>query len=217
MVIEQTQRLPVVEWNPNNNSSIQLHFAHSVKALFFGCRNRTVANDWSNYSTYQFDVTAAGQLAPQNQFPEGGAAGARPQVDPIASVTLAYENTNRLDALAADYFALVAPFYHAVAIPAQNGMHLLSYSLFFSNISPLGSTNYGKLTGVTITPTASARAVQAYNATAPYAGATAQRFHFILRALNHNIVRVNNSTIDSNRELPLYRGKTVIFPSVIYA
>ena len=78
--------------------------------------------------------------------------------DPILNANLVYENTQRLGLCAADYYSQVQPYYHAPAIPSDKtspvfcaeGYHMYSYSLEFAALDPLGSTNYGKLTNVSL-------------------------------------------------------------------
>ena len=85
------------------------------------------------------------------------------------------KNTARLATMGSDYFSLVDPYYHSPVIPVnQVGLHMYSYSLDFICLDPLGSTNYGKLTNVSMVPAASNRAA-GVNAQgiAPVAGAPA--------------------------------------------
>ena len=86
-------------------------------------------------------------------------------VDPIDVTSLTYENTMRLGNMGSDYFMFVQPWYHAPRIPVVTGYHMYSYSLDFICLDPLGSTNYGKLTNVSITPEATQAAVDAAAAT----------------------------------------------------
>ena len=60
--------------------------------------------------------------------------------------------------MGSDYFSLVCPYYTAPTIPDITGFHLYSYSLDFICLDPLGSTNYGKLTNISLRLTASADA-----------------------------------------------------------
>ena len=76
--------------------------------------------------------------------------------DPIIDTSLIYENTARLATMGSDYFSLVDPYYHAPIIPGITGLHVYSYSLDFICLDPLGSTNYGKLTNVSMVPRGSA-------------------------------------------------------------
>jgi hypothetical protein len=83
--------------------------------------------------------------------------------DPIARANLVYENTQRLGFMGSDYYSHVQPYYHAPAIPDDStspvfcakGYHMYSYSLDFMCLDPMGSTNYGKLTNVSINATPS--------------------------------------------------------------
>jgi hypothetical protein len=77
---------------------------------------------------------------------------------------------------------------------------MYSYSLDVMSVNPMGSTNFGKLTNVSLQITPSTTATACANATgtvpsAPGPNTTdgapcSQQFAFILVAVNHNIVRV---------------------------
>jgi len=188
ILVEQVQTAPRQNFTPqtNPNPSFDVRFSHSIKALFFAARNITNPNIWSNY-------TAASPVpTPQAiTFEPSGA------FDPILNTTITYENTNRLNQMGSDYYSLVEPFYKAPAIPSLTGYHLYSYSLAFYNIDPLGSTNYGKLTNVSIAPTASPGALTAAAGTG-VAGSGAdypQTYEFIVVGLNTNIIRVSGGAL----------------------
>jgi len=73
---------------------------------------------------------------------------------------------------------------------------MYSYSLDFICLDPLGSTNYGKLTNVSIIPAASQEArdaavlpVSLTNCTRP------QTFSFIVTAVNNNIIRISGGAL----------------------
>ena len=77
--------------------------------------------------------------------------------DPIEKVSMLYETTPRLGLLDSSYYSLIQPYYHAPGIPTSfspvfcpSGYHMYSYSLEFMSLDPLGSTNYGKLTNVSL-------------------------------------------------------------------
>ena len=117
--------------------------------------------------------------------------------DPINLTSLIYENTNRLAQMGSDYFMLVNPYYAAPTIPQETGYHMYSYSLDFICLDPMGSTNYGKLTNVSIVPEASAQAVIAANGGgAAGSGANyAQTYEFIITAVNNNIIRISGGAL----------------------
>ena len=192
MLIEQVQTAPTQTFNSaanaSNNNIFNVHFAHSVKALFFGVQNTTNNAEWSNY-------TAASPV-PTNQGVVFSPALAS---DPINATSLYYENTQRLSGMGSDYYSLIQPWYTAVSIPLETGYHLYSYSLDLLNTNPMGSTNYGKLTNVGLSFNASADAITAGSATgtlsAPGAlvqqgAGTAQTYQAVVMALNHNIIRI---------------------------
>ena len=188
ILIEQAQTAPIQTWNPNNNATptYDIRFSHAIKVLFFSVRNTTATSDWSNYQTASATVVGA-----QLDFSPSGAA------DPILNTSLFYENTQRLANMGSDYFSLVNPWYHAPVIPVEIGYHCYSYSLDFYCLDPMGSTNYGKLTNVSINPNASAAAVTAAAGTgAVGSGADyAQTFSFITTAVNCNIIRISGGAL----------------------
>lgn len=136
ILIEQVQTAPRITVRLAQNNSSDIRFSHAVKMLLFGVRNATVASEWSNYTLGNVGT---------NGFVDQDV-----RLDPISNATLLYENTQRLAGLPADYFSLVEPWYKAPAIPAFTGYHMYSYSLAFYDIDPKGSTNYGKLTNVSL-------------------------------------------------------------------
>lgn len=204
ILIEQVQTAPIQSYNPfqNPNQSYDIRFSHAIKALFFAVRNTTVPSYWSNYTTLE---TLAGGKSPvddvlviDSHFPG---------VDPISETSLIYENTQRLANMGSDYYSLVEPYYAAPVIPVIAGYHLYSYSLDFISLDPLGSTNYGKLTNVSIIPTASQEArtrAEPKNliVAAAVGGADgvplfqrAQTYSFIVTAVNNNIIRISGGAL----------------------
>jgi hypothetical protein len=99
--------------------------------------------------------------------------------------------------MGSDYFSLVQPWFHAPVIPLDTGYHMYSYSLDFICLDPKGSTNYGKLTNVSIAPNASAGAVSGANG-AGLTGSGAdfnQTFRFITTVINNNIIRISGGAL----------------------
>jgi len=190
ILIEQVQTAPRQTFAPQNNPtpSFDVRFSHAIKVLFFSVRNRTAAGEWSNYMTASPVHASGGGLA--NFQPNGSS-------DPILQTSLIYENTNRLGQMGSDYFSLVNPWYHAPVIPDLTGYHMYSYSLDFMCLDPMGSTNYGKLTNVSVVPEASSAAVTAANGNgADGNGADfAQTYEFIITAVNNNIVRISGGAL----------------------
>lgn len=181
ILIEQVQTAPIQTYVPNQNAqpSYDIRFSHSIKALFFAVRNKTVSCEWSNYTCASPCYLSGGIFT---FYPPCA-------VDPILNTSLIYENTSRLACMGSDYFSLVNPWYHAPVIPLETGYHMYSYSLDFFCLDPMGSTNYGKLTNVSIVPQASQSAVTASNGSGVLndgCGAP-QKFDFITTAVNFNI------------------------------
>ena len=184
ILIEQAQSAPVQTFAPatNANPTFDIRFSHAIKVLFFAVRNSTVAPQWSNY-TAATPVPGASSVV----FNPSGA------VDPIITTSLTYESTDRLRNMGSDYFSLIQPWYHAPVIPNETGYHMYSYSLDFICLDPKGSTNYGKLTNVSVGPNASAGAVAGANGTgANGSGADfAQTYRLLVTAVNNNIIRIS--------------------------
>jgi hypothetical protein len=188
ILIEQVQTAPRHNYVPLTNSqpNFDIRFSHAIKSLFFAVRNNTNKAEWSNYGTSSPVVTGtAVNFAPPGSF------------DPISYTSLIYENTNRLGYMGSDYFSLVNPYYHAPSIPLDIGYHLYSYSLHLNDLDPMGSTNYGKLTNVSIVPQASPAAVTAAGGggTAGQGADFAQTYEFIVVAVNNNIIRISGGAL----------------------
>ena len=184
--------------------SYDVRFSHAIKVLFFGVRNCTIASEWSNY-------TASTPLLVTNIACDAGSSDGSEDVvdfdgkwmvDPIARTSLVYENTTRLASMGSDYYSLVQPYYHAPSIPLESGYHMYSYSLDFICLDPMGSTNFGKLTNVSLVVDASE-----VFADPPYDNAHTgkdpvqptyqdkQRFQFLCTAVNNNIVRISGGAL----------------------
>jgi hypothetical protein len=188
ILIEQIQTAPRQIFSPiiNQNPTFDIRFSHSIKLLVFAVRNTTVPNILSNYTT------SSPVPGPNIDIIEPPTAS-----DPIGQVTLTYENTNRLNLMGADYFSLVEPWYKAPTIPELTGFHMYSYSLAFYNVDPLGSTNFGKLTNVSISPVASPQAaIAAAGGGALGTGQDYQQtFEFIIIGVNLNIIRISGGAL----------------------
>jgi hypothetical protein len=99
--------------------------------------------------------------------------------------------------MGSDYFSLVNPYFHAPAIPLETGYHMYSYSLDFISLDPMASTNFGKLTNVSMVPEASDGAkIASLGTGAVGSGADfKQTFEFIVTAVNNNIIRVSGGAL----------------------
>ena len=199
ILIEQVQTAPRQTFAPatNANPSYDIRFSHAIKVLFFAVRNLTTANEWSNY-------TAASPVpgATTVNFTPSGA------VDPVVATTLTYENTQRLATMGSDYYSLVNPYYHAPVIPLETGYHMYSYSLDFICLDPMGSTNYGKLTNVSLAPSASAGALTAATGQGA-AGSGAdynQTYEFVVTSVNNNIVSKFSTIFGDKKVAAPYKG-----------
>jgi hypothetical protein len=194
ILIEQVQTAPRQTFAPASNSipSYDIRFSHAIKVFFFAARNTTVKSQFSNYT--------AGTPVPSAASVNYNTVA---MTDPVLQTSLIYENTNRLSQMGSDYYSLINPWYHAPVIPLETGYHTYSYSLDFICLDPMGSTNYGKLTNVSIVPEASADAVTsaqglwpAYEPNgAPTGGNCINTFEFIVTAVNNNIIRISGGAL----------------------
>lgn len=196
ILIEQVQTAPNQTFAPATNPqpSYDIRFSHAVKALFFAAQNTSCKSAMSLY-TVQLPTVISGVVPGQGVgtvLKEGNS-------DPIATTSLVYENTQRLNAMGSDYFSLVNPWFHAPTIPSSVGLHTYSYSLDFMSLDPMGSTNYGKLTNVSILPVASLDAVS-YNSgsqsgDSSHSTNAINTYQFITTAINNNIIRISGGAL----------------------
>lgn len=184
ILIEQFTTAPVFPFVPITNSVSQydIHFANAVKCLFFSIRNITRTNEQSNYTTASPVANASSII--YTPYPTAA--------DPMLYVSLLYENVQRLTQMNADYFSLMEPYYFADAMPDITGYHLYSYALHIGSLDPTGSSNYGKLSKVSMIIQGSAPAVTAYAGGGAHGTGirAAQRYEFICVGVSMTIVRV---------------------------
>tara|TARA_A100001011_G_C14301749_1_gene841076 strand:- start:1758 stop:3164 length:1407 start_codon:yes stop_codon:yes gene_type:complete len=187
MLIEQVQTAPKQTFSPVSNLTPQydMRFSHAVKVLFFSVRNATYRGEWSVYTSSSPFTDAVGST---NFLPAGSA-------DPILQTSLIYENTNRLAQMGSDFFSLINPYYTAPVIPETTGYHQYSYSLDYMCLDPMGSTNYGKLTNVSITPEASNAALLAAEGGGNNGADYNQKFDFHVTAINNNVIRISGGAL----------------------
>ncbi len=163
IIIQQFQSMPRIAWNPVSGSpSYEPKFIFAVTGIMMAIRNKTFDNEWSNYTTASpFDAGAN-----DVNFEPSGAA------EPIKDLSVIYETTNRFANMPWSYFTKITPWYNAIATPNAIGYGLLSYSLRFGSLDPMGSTNYSRIAGVQFQTTPSAAALVAAAGTgAPGSGA----------------------------------------------
>jgi len=195
ILIEQVQTAPRQTFTPATNSvpSYDIRFSHAIKVFFFAARNTAVSSQWSNYT--------AGTPVPSASSVDFYASA---MTDPVLQTSLIYENTNRLSQMGSDYYSLVNPWYHAPVIPLESGYHMYSYSLDFICLDPLGSTNYGKLTNVSIVPEASNDAVLTSQGLFPTVdpvtsqnsgGSCVNTWNFLVTAVNNNVIRISGGAL----------------------
>jgi len=74
---------------------------------------------------------------------------------------------------------------------------MYSYSLDFICLDPMGSTNYGKLTNVSIVPEASNGAIIGSNGNGDVGSGASwkQTYEFIVTCVNNNIIRISGGAL----------------------
>lgn len=134
----------------SSSSQFDLRLSHAVRWMAFMAKNVALTGEQSNYTTQMGpDLTRAR--------------------DPIKNSVLYYENQARL-AEDSDYYSLVHPFLRFDRVPEETGYHYWSYAyrpVGEDALDPSGSTDYSKLTNVSIVHEMSDAAVAAADTTAP--------------------------------------------------
>lgn len=190
MVIEQVQRHGGRQFLAASTTSasfqqFDIRMSHSIKALFWNVQNTTVCGSPNNRAQELSNYTTDSNCSEASD-PYGVQSGQ----DPVRLSSLLYENTYRLFEMGSDYFSLVQQFYHWDVIPEETGYHSYSFALKPTAMDPTGSTNFGKLTNVSLQLTPSERAVEQNED-----GADKQVYQLFIRALNFNIVRVSGGAL----------------------
>ena len=186
MLIEQLQIAPQQNVNSGTATSlsVDIRFSHSVKALMFALRNVDPQNpQLSNYTCLwgRYAAVAAGQT------PDLGGA------NPVNTASLVYENTQRLSSLDAAYYSLVNPFFASRAVAEETGYHVYSYALDLQAVDPCGSTNYSKLSNVSLTMNLSTNATAGVNANTE--SAIRQTYQAQILAVNKNVIRISGGAL----------------------
>lgn len=207
ILIHQVQEAQLAPFKDiSSRTTFDIRLSHSIVLFTFAAQNTSLlrrsngggGGDWSNYTT---------------QF-RGTGAPSSPGLDPISFSTLVYENTCRL-AQGSDYFSLTHPDLLSEATPDETGYHLWSYALKpWDPLKPSGSTNYSKLSNVSISHdmspaaqasagigTASGRPEASDGTIIQYPDSSgtltdfAQTYEHVFIAKNWNIVRVANGSL----------------------
>ena len=151
ILIEQYQRHSSQQFNLANKLSVDIRFAHAVRALFFAIQNTTFQGDGSTYTSVTDKVDFVGVDRTRTTF--------LPAI--IDNVTLTYENTSRFGNMPSEYFTHVNPHWCASKNNITPGLHMYSYSLDIRNPDPNGHTNYSRLNNVNLMIEASSVAQKA--------------------------------------------------------
>jgi len=189
IAIEQMQAAPITKYTVGANQRFDLRFSHGIKALMFALRNRG-QDILTGYTTTAITAQGVGGdifscYDVKDSGAEGGGTFSR--TSPIKDVTLLYENTTRLGSVPSNYFTQVNPYYHAESIPSDEaGIHMYSYALDLMSVDPVGSTNYGRLTNVSIVPT---------NVEGIDGDDKKKEWELVVNAVSHNIVRISGGAL----------------------
>jgi hypothetical protein len=183
--IEQFQASPITSFTAGGTSQYDIRYSHSIKAIMFALRQS--ARDTTAYTAGAGFVNGAGGDLHSRYYDRTIAsevAGTYDRVSPIDNATLLYENTTRLGSIPSSFYTHVQPFYHAESIPTEEvGMHLYSYALDMMKVDPVGSTNYGMLTNVSLLP----QSISGLSVTTGW--------ELIVNGINHNVARVTGGAL----------------------
>lgn len=203
-------------------NTIDIRFAHSIIALFFMVENTSLytvgsgvlGREGSNYTTQSNAAVTSPDgvtFTTPSEISFGNGS------DPLLYTQLLYENTARYS-MSSDYYTWISPFYFAEAVPEDTGYHMISYSLKTFSYDPAGSTNYGKLSNVSIVhdfSTDAKLAAQLQTGTTypmgyDFAGSQqrlyirkgtgamipfSQTYRAITLAINRNVARISNGSL----------------------
>ena len=214
IVIEQNQSAPISSLTSATTvKAYDIRFSHAIKTLNFAIRNKLIQA--GTYVTGNVGFTSAGlalvgaggaggdffsnytrkSIASEIIAPIAGDPTQRHiRTSAIASASLLYENTTRLD-MPSYYFTRVNPYYSSESIPSEPGMHTYSYSLNSSSVDPMGSTNYGKLTNVSLSITPASGIVLTTGAVGAGDNLTPASCDVVICAVNHNVIRVSGGAV----------------------
>ncbi|QCQ67796.1 major capsid protein [European chub iridovirus] len=186
MIIEQCQMAPRIPVRPKENTMphIDLRFSHPIKALFFAVKNVTYKNVHSNYTTMSPIITNDNVIMHKDTQ------------NPLSHVSLIYENTARLNNMGVDYFTHVDPYFFAPSMPRIDGVMSYCYTLHMGSVDPMGSTNFGRLSNITLSAKVSEHSV--LTSTANNSNNSGhkddQKFELVVIGVNHNIARISNGS-----------------------
>jgi len=108
------------------------------------------------------------------------------------SITLKFNNSERLTARHGDYFQRVQPFYHHNAIPTKDkGIHCYSFAIKPEEHQPSGSCNFSRLDNVTLSLSTCIKSdgLTAISLT-QFDGSTADNLNLHVYVVCYNILRI---------------------------
>jgi len=223
ILIEQVQTSPRQTFTPITTGytpSYDIRFSHAVKVLFFSVRNKTTSSEWSNYSTFSPYINTTGLISQNMNFLTGTDPIENTTLIYENTARLSSMDSQYYSLVNPYYNAPVVPYaffngFNSNSFPfyvggttvtdikqfpqfkQSIGYHSYSYSLDFNCLDPMGSTNYGKLTNVSIAPKASDGAYYSAGTGSgqPAASTVNQKYEFILTAVNNNIIRISGGAL----------------------
>lgn len=183
IVIEQFQHAPITTFDTSSTKTYDIRFSHGIKALMFGLRSKDINTDIVTDNDLLATGTGGDVFSRYHDRSDAAEAGGSfERTSPIDNVTLLYENTTRLGTIPSQFFTHLQPYYHAPAVhSSEPGLHLYSYALDMGDVDACGSTNFGKLTNVSIAPAA--------------VSGLAGNWDLVVNAVNHNVVRISGGAL----------------------
>ena len=135
--IQMTQSAQLKGVDANQLQSFDIRFSNPIVALFFAVKNVSINT-----------TSSASGAEHSNYTTENNYTGA----EPLKSAQLLYENNIRLD-METYYFRHMVPFNsfdEGKGAAEMNGVYVMNYALDPFAKNPCGSTNYNKLTNVSL-------------------------------------------------------------------
>lgn len=134
MVIEQVNDTSATMVVNSGETNVDLRFSYHMTWLAFVAQNTGRTNTSADGAgVYGTQIT--------NYTDNKNGAGA----NPISNATILYENSQRLDAMPADYYSFIVPFFHFEAAPRKTGFHTWSLAYYGNSYNPTGGINVSRM------------------------------------------------------------------------
>ncbi|CCA61376.1 hypothetical protein AV955_gp019 [Diadromus pulchellus ascovirus 4a] len=174
MVFKQYQILPRQKVT-DEKTKIQLMFKHSVTKIYFGIRNSTFKNQWSNY-TADNDIVV-NQIVSESK-----------SESILKSARISYNGKDRIPETDASYFKMIEPIYCNRRVPEKEGHFVYNFDIMSDSPYASGSLAVSRLNNPTMELTVDREAIR-----------SDRQFEFITIAENTNVITIS----EGNAQVPV--------------